>query len=102
VTGLALLRFEFSPTLFVSHRDDVSTRLAAEYQMLITQRLVAMPEVELNVALRDVPEWGVGSSFNDVELGLRLRYESIREFAPYVGVACLRRVGDTAGLARDH
>lgn len=102
VTGLAPLTFEFTPTLFVSHRGDVSARLEAEYHMLITQRLVATPEVQLNAALQDVPEWGVGSGFNDVGLGLRLRYEIIREFAPYVGVSWLRRMGGTADLARDH
>jgi copper resistance protein B len=37
---------------------------------------------------------------NDIELGLRLRYEIWREFAPYIGVSWLRQVGDTADIAR--
>jgi copper resistance protein B len=36
---------------------------------------------------------------SDVELGLRLRYEFRREFAPYVGVSWLQRFGDSADLA---
>lgn len=99
--GLAPMRFEFSPALFVSNKGDVSARLEAEYQLLITQRLVASPEVELNAAVREVPEWGIGSGLNDIELGLRVRYEFRPEFAPYVGYAWRRRVGATAQLARD-
>jgi copper resistance protein B len=34
-----------------------------------------------------VEELGIGQGFKGVELGLRLRYEIRREFAPYVGVA---------------
>ena len=47
-----------------------------------------------------MPELGLGSGINDVELGLRLRYEFSRKFAPYVGVAWERKLGETAILAR--
>lgn len=67
---------------------------------LITQRLVAEPELELNAAVQDVPAWGVGSGLSDTELGLRLRYEIKREFAPYMGWQWHRRLGSTADLAR--
>src|SRR3546814_3879622 len=55
---------------------------------------------EVNFALQDVPETGVGSGLSDFELGLRLRYEVVKEFAPYVGVEWARKVGDTARFAR--
>ena len=98
--GLAPIRFEFSPTLFLSQDGDLSGRLEAEYQILVTQRLVAEPELELNAALQEVPEFGVGRGLNDVELGMRLRYEFRREFAPYIGYSWTRRMGGTADLAR--
>lgn len=101
LTGLAPLTFELSPTLFVSHQGDVSARLEAEYQLLLTQRLIAEPEIEVNAALQEVPRWGVGAGISDVRLGLHLRYEIFREFAPYVGVDWLRRVGDAAEFAED-
>jgi len=44
---------------------------------------------------------GIGSGFSDLELGLRLRYEFRREFAPYVGLHWERKFGRTADLARD-
>ena len=98
--GLAPFRFEFAPTLFISQDGDLSARLEAEYQVLVTQRLVASPEIELNAAWQDAPEWGVGEGLNDLQLGIRFRYEFRREFAPYVGYAWTRRFGQTAELAR--
>lgn len=98
--GLVPYRFEFEPTLFVSQRGEISARLQTSYQVLITQRLVAEPEVELNMALQEVPRFGVGRGVNDYELGLRVRYEIRREFAPYVGWSRARRVGGSADLAR--
>jgi copper resistance protein B len=100
VEGLAPYWFELSPALFVSDDGDVSARLTATYDLLFTQRLVAEPRFELNVAVQDAKKFGVEQGFNDVELGLRLRYELRREFAPYVGVNWLRKLGDTADLAR--
>ena len=99
-TGLAPYWFEVEPALFVSENGDVSARLSATYDALLTQRLVIQPRLDVNVALQDVPKFGVGSGFNNLELGLRLRYEIKREFAPYVGVTWSRQLGATADLAR--
>ena len=93
--GLAPYRFELEPTIFVSSEGDVSARLEAEFPVLITQRLVAEPIFEVNAALQGVPRFGVRSGFNDYELGLRVRYEIIREIAPYVGWSRTRRFGDS-------
>lgn len=98
--GLAPYWFELDPTLFVSQDGDVSARLEASYELLFTQRLILEPELEVNVAVQEVPDWGVGSGVNDVELAARLRYEIVRELAPYVGFSWHRRVGETADLAR--
>ena len=54
----------------------------------------------MNFAAQDVRENGIGSGLSDVDLGLRLRYEIRREFAPYVGISWLRKIGDTAKFAR--
>lgn len=99
--GLAPYWFELAPTLFVSQDGDLSARLEAEYELLLTQRAVLTPELELNAALTDVPEWEIGAGLNDYELGLRLRYEIRRELAPYAGWVWARRLGKTADIARD-
>lgn len=98
--GLAPYFFEVEPALFVSYRGDVSARFTGSYDLLLTQRLVAQPRLEANVAIQRVEDWGVGSGLNDVELGLRLRYEIRREIAPYVGVNWTTRYSDTADFAR--
>lgn len=101
VEGLAPLWFELSPTLFVSDEGDVSARLTATYDLLLTQRLVLQPRLELNAAAHDARKFEIESGFNDIELGLRLRYEIRREIAPYLGFNWLRKLGSTADLARD-
>ena len=98
--GLAPYMFEVEPTLYVSHEGDVSAEFTAAYAFLFTQRLILEPEVELSAALQDVPDWGVGSGVNDLGLGLRLRYEIRRKFAPYVGYSWNWAFGETADFAR--
>jgi len=98
--GLAPYWFHVESFFFLSQSAHVSARLEAGWDMLLTQRLVLEPEVEVDLALQDVPEWGVGSGLNEVELGARLRYEFLRELAPYVGWTWSRSFGETAGMAR--
>ncbi|MEW6681479.1 MAG: copper resistance protein B [Nitrospirota bacterium] len=100
VQGLAPYFFEVDAAAFVSDEGDVSARLEAEYDLLITQRLIAKPSVEVNVALQEVEELGLGSGVTEVEAELRLRYEIVREVAPYVGVSWETKVGPTADMAR--
>ena len=98
--GLMPYRFEVDAAAFLSEDGDVSARLEVEYDMLVTQRLVLQPRAEVEAALTDVPEVQVGSGVSHVELGLRLRYEVLPEFAPYAGLQWERQLGQTADLAR--
>lgn len=100
VVGLAPYFFETEASLFVSTEGDVSARLKQNFDLLITQKLVAEPHVEANLFAQDVPELGVGAGISDVEAGLQLRYEIVRKFAPYVDVVWSRKLGETASLAR--
>ncbi len=92
--GLAPYRFQFAPTVFVSSKGEISARIETSYQILITQRFMAEPVVELNGALQKVPEAGLRQGLTDYDLQLRLRYEFRREFAPYIGWSRLRQFGD--------
>lgn len=96
--GLAPYWFEIEAHAFLSDKGDLFGRVGASYDQLVTQRLVIQPHAELNVAAQDAP--GIAGGFTDTELGLRLRYEIRREFAPYVGVSYERKLGGTAELAR--
>lgn len=98
--GLAPYWFDVEGAVFVSDRGDVLARGEAWYDQRLTQRMILQPRVELNLAAQDVPASRIGAGLSTAELGLRLRYEIRREFAPYVGVSWERRYGDTARYAR--
>ena len=98
--GLAPYLFEVEGAVFLSNKGDVLGRLEGYYDQRITQRLILQPRVEVNLSAQDVPEIRIGSGITNAELGLRLRYEFGREFAPYVGVSYDRKLGDTARFAR--
>ena len=97
--GLAPYWFEIDATAYVSDDGDVSASLEAEYELLFTQRLILMPRLETGAAVQEVENYGVGQGFTDITLGLRLRYEIRREFAPYIGVSWSRKLGETEDLA---
>lgn len=98
--GLAPYMFELEGALFLSDKGDLLGRLEGYYDQRITQRVILQPRVELNLAAQDVPETHTGSGLSSAELGLRLRYEITRQFAPYVGVSWDRKIGQTARYAR--
>lgn len=92
--------FEVEGALFVGERGQVLGRLDGSYDLQLTQRVVLQPRAELNFAARDDEAVGIGSGLSDAELGLRLRYEIQREFAPYIGINWERKFGGTADYAR--
>lgn len=98
--GLAPYFFEVDAAAFLSDEGDLSARIEAEYELLLTQRLILKPSVELNFAAQEVEDLGIGSGLSAVETGLRLRYEVVREWAPYVGIVWEHKLGRTADLAR--
>jgi copper resistance protein B len=100
IEGLAPYWFEVEAQAFLSDKGDAHLRLEGSYDQRFTQRLILQPAAEVNIAAQDVPELGTGSGLSTVELGLRLRYEFAREFAPYIGVNWERSFGDTARYAR--
>lgn len=100
VQGLAPYWFELEATAYVGASGRTAARLRAEYELLLTQRLVLQPDAEINLYGRDDPARRIGSGLSDVQFGVRLRYEIRREFAPYIGLDWTRRVGATADFAR--
>ena len=100
IQGLAPYKFEVQAAGFVSNRGEVSARVEIEYDLRVTQRLVAQPRFETNVAFQRVRELGIGRGLNDAELGLRIRYEIRREFAPYVGIVWTSKFGESAEFTR--
>ena len=100
VQGIAPYRYSLEPTLFISQDGKVSMRATVTYDQQLTQRLILQPRFEFDAAVQEDRSFGVGSGLNKTELGLRLRYEVKREFAPYVGVSWTQSYGSTKRLAR--
>lgn len=98
--GLAPYWFEVEGAAFLSDKGDILARLEGYYDQRITQRLVLQPRAELNLSAQDIPENRIGAGLSSAELGLRLRYEITRQFAPYVGVSYEAKTGQTARYAR--
>ena len=100
IQGLAPYMFEVDAALFVSHRGDVTARIEAELDQRISRRLILQPRAEVNLAAQDNARLGIGAGPDSVEAGVRLRYEIIREFAPYIGIEQSWRIGNGADFAR--
>lgn len=100
VQGLAPHMLETRATLYVDDAGHAEARLEVEYELLLTNRLVLQPLLELGFAVKDDPQRLVASGGSSAEAGLRLRYEIDRRFAPYVGLVHERSLGGTASLRR--
>jgi len=101
VQGLAPYWFDTETTFYVGEQGRTAMRLKTEYELLLTQRLILQPEGEANLYGKADPGRQLGSGLSDLEIGLRLRYELRREFAPYVGVVWSRSFGGTADRVRE-
>ncbi|MBN8818516.1 MAG: copper resistance protein B [Sphingomonas sp.] len=100
IEGRAPYQFDVSAAAFLSDKGQLRARLEGLYDQRITQRLIFQPRLELNFAVQDMPANRLGPGLNDAELGLRLRYEIRREFAPYLGLSWTWQAGRTADYAR--
>lgn len=100
IQGLAPYWFEVDATAYVGEQGRTALRLAGEYELLLTQKLILQPRVEANFYGKSDDARERGSGLSDATLGLRLRYEIRREFAPYVGIEWAGKYGGTADHAR--
>lgn len=98
VQGLAPYWFEVEAAAFVSTDGDVTARAEAEYDLRLTQKVILQPAIELNFAAQDTPDLEVGAGLTDVTVGMRLRYEANRRFAPYAGVEWASALGETRDI----
>src|SRR5271156_6057964 len=96
IEGLAPYYFQFAPTLYIRNGGNVAGRISGMYDLLITQRLIAQPEAELDSYNKDDQARRIGSGLSELDTGVRLRYEVTRKFAPYIGFAFNGKFGNTA------
>ena len=92
--------FDVEASLYLSNKGELLGRFEGVYDFLLTNYLILQPRAELNFAAQNTTETQIGSGLSNAELGLRLRYEITREFAPYIGVSWDRQFGQTANYSR--
>jgi len=99
--GLAPYYLETDVALFLGESGRSALRVQGEYELMLSQKTALSPEIEVNLHGKDDEAVGIGSGLSDISLGLRLRHEFKREFAPYIGVEWSKKFGNTADFARD-
>lgn len=101
IEGLVPYDYDLEALAFIAQNGAVSTRITMSKDLLLTQQLIVQLRLEANAAIQRVPSFTVGSGFNELEAGLRIRYEFWREFAPYVGISYGKSFGETEALVRE-
>ena len=99
LSGMAPYFFETDIHALVDSEGNLGLRANTELELLITQRLILVPELEAEAYSADIPAMKLGSGFSSLALGLRLKYEFKREFAPYIGFEWHRKYGNTADFS---
>jgi len=101
IQGMAPQFLDVQATAFIGQSGHVAARLEVEHDLLITQRLVLQPLVELSLSGTDDPDRGIGTGLSTGEVGFRIRYEIKRELAPYAGVVWHKKLFGTGDAARE-
>ncbi len=96
--GLAPYKFDVEATAYLGNDGRSSVRIQGEYELLLTNRLILQPKLEVQLSDRRDLRRHIGAGLSTAEIGLRLRYEISRRFAPYVGIVDERSFSGTAVL----
>ncbi|QCU91102.1 copper resistance protein B [Thiomicrorhabdus sediminis] len=99
IQGLAPYFFETNALLLASS-DGLGLRLESEYEALFTQKWVLTPSIALSAYSFDNEQMRMGSGLSKLNIGLRLRYEITRKFAPYIGLTYNQFFGTTADYVK--
>ncbi len=94
--GTAPYWFEIDATFYLGDNGRTAFNIEAEYDLLLNQRTVLQPRLEMNLYGKDDQAAGVGSGLSDISAGLRLQHQINRQFVPYIGVEQARLYGQTA------
>ena len=99
IEGLAPGIFEIDADAYISQKGELSATFTGFYDLLVTNRLILQPRIDVRWQLQSVPDLKLGNGITDFELGARLRYDITRNLSPYIGVSWDRKVGETAAIA---
>ncbi|WP_180174919.1 copper resistance protein B [Acinetobacter sp. YH01022] len=87
VHGLAPYFFETNAYLYVGQDNQTSLSLETERDVLLTQKLIVKPYLDLNVILSDASSYAQKTGLSSAQLGLEMRYEINKKVMPFIDVA---------------
>ena len=93
--GLAPYFFETKIDLLINDDKNMGLRVDIDYDFLFTQQVILTPSLETSFYSKNNEKMELGSGLSSTKLGLRLRYEVVREFAPYIGITWNKTYGNT-------
>lgn len=96
ISGMAPYFFETNLHALIDSDGNLGLRASSEVEWLITQRLILVPEISASAYSGDIANMKIGSGLSSAGLGVRLKYEIERKFAPYIGVQWSKNFGNTA------
>ncbi|MCF0264204.1 copper resistance protein B [Acinetobacter guillouiae] len=85
--GLAQYFFETDAYLYFGQDSRVAFSLETERDLLLTQKLILKPYLDLNVVFSDDSRYAQKTGLNSIKTGLETRYEITKKVMPYVSVA---------------
>jgi len=98
--GLAPYFFQTAAHLFISENGNSSARISQANDLLITQKLIVQPYMELNFSNNKIEKEQIGKGITAGNFGIQTRYEIKKKFAPYIDFEYEREFGGTAKLMR--
>ncbi|ENU20470.1 hypothetical protein F994_00696 [Acinetobacter bohemicus ANC 3994] len=85
--GMVAYFFETDAYVYIGQDRQVSFNLETERDLLLTQKLIIQPYLDMNIVLSDDSNYAKKTGLNSVQLGLETRYEINKKVMPFMDVA---------------
>ncbi|MGE8563079.1 MAG: copper resistance protein B [Acinetobacter bohemicus] len=85
--GMAPYFFETDAYVYIGQDRQVSFNLETERDLLLTQKLIIQPYLDINMVLSDDSNYAKKTGLNSVQMGLETRYEINKKVMPFMDVA---------------
>lgn len=98
--GMMPYFIETDAFVFLDRDGNLAVHADIEVDFALTQDLFLQPQVSVEAYAQDMSDAGAGLA--KLELGLQLRYEITRKFAPYIEIVHERALGETSIIQQDN
>ena len=85
--GMAQYFFETDAYLYLGQDDYVALSLETERDVLVTQKLILKPYLEMDVVVNDDSKYAQKAGLGHASFGLETRYEKNKKVMPYLDIA---------------